>query len=158
MYLYLFQQNLLMEKNAIGQRLETASQTTPATVSGDRVALVNTAKNDELEKMSSVPTEGIGVSTGAGDDVINAADTNTLRSLVPGSNEPVISAAVSETLTLNRSIAASPPFPVVDSDTAAELVNEVARVENIDEVAVAPSPIQQPCSCDTDRPSNKANP
>ena len=42
----------LMEKNAIGQRLETVSQTTSATVLGDQVAPVIIAKNDESGKQS----------------------------------------------------------------------------------------------------------
>jgi len=40
----------LMEKNAIGQRMETASQTTSGTVPGDQEAPVIIAKDDAAEK------------------------------------------------------------------------------------------------------------
>ena len=90
-------QPALMEKNAIGQRLETASRTTSTRISGDQTAPVIVAKSDESGKMSSVITTETDVSIGAGDNVTNdannAAGIDILGSAVSGSNEPVINGA-----------------------------------------------------------------
>ena len=110
----------LMEKNAIGQKVETGSQTTSATVLGDQAAPIIIAKNDKSGKVSSVITTGMKVSTGVGDNVINdvnnAADTNILGPAAPGTDETVIGGAAEEIVTLNIPTAASSPSPVVKSD------------------------------------------
>jgi cytoskeleton protein RodZ len=137
----------LMEKNAIGQRLETQSQTTSATVLGDQVAPVIIAKNIETGKQSTLNPAGIDVSSGAGDNPINdtrnAARTNTLESVALGNNEPVNTGDVTEIVTLDISTAASSSSLVTDSDTETDLANNVARLANTDDVAVTSSPIQQ---------------
>ena len=137
----------LMEKNAIGQGLETKSQTTPAMVSGDQDAPVTLAKNNETGKQSTLNPAGLDISSSAGDDAIydtrNAARSNFPESMVLGSNEPVITDDAVEMVTLNNSTAASSPSLVTDSDAATELKNEVARLENTDDVAMTLSPIQQ---------------
>ena len=120
----------LMEKNAIGQKVETASQTTSATVLGEQAAPVIIAKNDKSAKVSSVITTGINVSTGVDDNVINdvnnAADTNVRGPAAPGTNETVIGGAVEEIVTLSIPAAASSPSPVEESNAT----------------TVAPSPIE----------------
>ena len=137
----------LMEKNAIGQGLETKSQTTPAMVLGDQDAPVTLAKNNETGKQSTLNPAGLDISSSAGDDAIydtrNAARSNFPESMVLGSNEPVITDDAVEMVTLNNSTAASSPSLVTDSDAATELKNEVARLENTDDVAMTLSPIQQ---------------
>jgi len=92
----------LMEKNAIGQRLETASQTISGTIPGDQDSTVTIAKDDAAEKLSPVITLGADISTGAGSDVANDADnaadnaagTAMLASAVSDSSEAVMNAAV----------------------------------------------------------------
>ena len=137
----------LMEKNAIGQSLQTASQTTSATVLGDQDAPGIIAKNDETGKMSSVNIAGIDVSTDAGDEVINnvkkQASKKILGSVVPGSNEPVISDVVAETTTFDVPTGASSSPRVAESDDTTELVNKIARFRNMGNAPVTPSPIQQ---------------
>ena len=137
----------LMEKNAIGQRLETKSQTTSVTVLGDQVTPVVIAKNNEAGKQSPLNPTGIDVSSGAGDNPINdarnAARANISGSAALGSNEPVITGDAAETVTRKITTAASSPSLVTDSDAATELANKVARLENTDDAAVTPSPIQQ---------------
>ena len=80
----------LMEKNAIGQRFETASQTISGTMPGDQDATVTIAKND-ARKISPVVTPGADIRTGAVSDVTNAADnfagTAMLASAVSDSNK-----------------------------------------------------------------------
>ena len=142
-----YKQPGLMEKNAIGQRLETKSQTISATVLGDQVGPVIIAENSEAGKQSNLNPAGIDVSSGAGDNSINdarnAARTNIFESAALGSNEPVITGDAAETVALNIPTAASSPSLVTDSDAATEIANKVARLENIDDAAVTPSPIQQ---------------
>ena len=136
-----------MEKNAIGQSLQTASQTTSAKVLGDQDATGIIAKNDETGKMSSVNIAGIDVSTDAGDEVINnvkkQASKKILGSVVPGSNEPAISDVVAETTTFDVPTGASSSPRVAESDDTTELVNKMARFRNMGNAPVTPSPIQQ---------------
>ena len=93
----------LMEKNAIGQRMETASQITSGTVPGDQEAPVIIAKDDAAEKISPVMTAGADDSAGAGSGADNAADnavgTTILASAVPDINEPAANGAVAEAVT-----------------------------------------------------------
>jgi cytoskeleton protein RodZ len=112
----------LMEKNAIGQRMETASQTTSGTVPGDQEAPVIIAKDDAAEKISPVMTAGANVSAGAGSGADNAADnavgTTILASAVPDSNEPAANGAVAEAVTPDIAAAVSFPSSVTDGDAA----------------------------------------
>ena len=137
----------LMEKNAIGQSLQTASQTTSAKVLGDQDAPGIIAKNDETGKISSVNIAGIDVSTDVGDEVINnvkkQASKKILGSVVPGSNEPAISDVVAETTTFDVPTGASSSPRVAESDDTTELVNKMARFRNMGNAPVTPSPIQQ---------------
>ena len=137
----------LMEKNAIGQRLETAAQTKPTSGLGDQAAPVVNAKNDESGKMSSVIPSGIDVGTGASDTVINniknVASKNTAGLALYGNHEQVIGGATAETATLDSPTVALSPSLVANRDAANELVTKVERLENIDDAAVTPSPIQQ---------------
>ena len=81
----------LMEKNAIGQRLETKSQIRSATVLGDQVGPVIIAENNEAGKQSTLNPAGIDVSSGALDNPINnatnVARTNITESTALGNNE-----------------------------------------------------------------------
>ena len=137
----------LMEKNAIGQTLETASQPTSTIELSAQTAPAIISKNDGTEKMSSVITAGIDAGTRVGNtginDADNAAGSNIVGSAVPGSNEPAVSGVLADSAALNISTVAPSPSPVVDSDAATELVHNVARLENIDDATVTPSPIHQ---------------
>jgi cytoskeleton protein RodZ len=116
----------LMEKNAIGQRMETASQTTSGTVPGDQEAPVIIAKDDAAEKISPVMTAGADDSAGAGSGVVNDADnaadhavgTTIIASAVPDSNEPAANGAVAEAVTPDIAAAVSFPSSVTDGDAA----------------------------------------
>ena len=141
----------LMEKNAIGQRLETASQTISGTMPGDQDSTVTIAKDDAAEKLSPVITPGADISTGAGSNVANDADnaadnaagTAMLAAAVSDSNEAVMNGAVEEAVTPNIATAASSPSSVIDGDAATQPVTKMARRENIDDAAVTPDPVQQ---------------
>ncbi len=137
----------LMEKNAIGQKLEINSQTPSATVLGDQVAPVIIATNNEAGNQSILNPAGMDVSSGAGEnpsnDARNDARTNISESAALGSNEPVITGDAAETVTREITTAASSPSLFTDSDAATELASKVARFENTDDAAVTPSPIQQ---------------
>jgi len=137
----------LMEKNAIGQRMETASQTTSGTVPGDQEAPVIIAKDDAAEKISPVMTAGADDSAGAGSGADNAADnavgTTILASAVPDSNEPAANGAVVEAVTPDIAAAVSSPSSVTDGDAAIQPVTKLARLENADDAAVTSDPVQQ---------------
>jgi len=87
----------LMEKNAIGQRLESASQTTSSMMQVDQESTVTIAKGDVPEKISPVmAAEGEvnnSVVNDGGDSVENAAATNTLAPAAPSGNEPAVNDA-----------------------------------------------------------------
>ena len=141
----------LMEKNAIGQRLETASQTISGTIPGDQDSTVTIAKDDAAEKLSPVITPGADISTGAGSNVANDADnaannaagTAMLAAAVSDSNEALMNGAVEEAVTPKIATAASSPSAVIDGDAATQPVTKMARRENIDDAAVTPDPVQQ---------------
>ncbi|MGB1870688.1 MAG: DUF4115 domain-containing protein, partial [Candidatus Puniceispirillaceae bacterium] len=92
-------------------------------------------------------TPGADITIGAGSNVSNAADnaagTAMLASAVSDSNEAVMNGAVEEAVTPNIATADSSPSSVIDGDAATQPVTKMARLENIDDAAVTPDPVQQ---------------
>ena len=136
----------LMEKNAIGQRLETASQAIPSVIPVDQDApLINTT-DDGTKKISSRVTSGAGVSTGAGTIGSNEddhADHQTIYSLAADSNEPVKRVVTDDTVISDIATVASSSSSMINSDVETQPVTEVERSENINDAAVVPDPVQQ---------------
>ena len=138
----------LMEKNAIGQKFETVSQTTAGIASGDQGAPVVIGKDDVLaEKTLPAITATVDNVTGAGSGVLNDADnaagTPNLASVTPDSNKPVMNGATAEAVAPNITAATSSPLSVVDGNALTQPVTKIARRENINELAVTPDPTQQ---------------
>ena len=138
----------LMEKNAIGQKFETVSQTTAGIASGDQGAPVVIGKDDVLaEKTLPAITATVDNVTVAGSGVLNDADnaarTPNLASVTPDSNKPVMNGATAEAVTPNIAAATSSPLAVVDGNASTQPVTKIARRENINELAVTPDSAQQ---------------
>ena len=136
----------LMEKNAIGQRLETASQTTFRDVRVGQDAPVINNTDDEAKKISSGITSGAGVSTGAGTTVQNQvdhADRTTIYTSAADSNGSVKKNVTEEAVSSNIANVASSSSSLINSDVETQPVTEVERGGNINEAAMMPDPVQQ---------------
>ena len=138
----------LMEKNAIGQKFETVSQTTAGIASGDQGAPVIIGKDDVLaEKTLPATTAKVDNGTFVGSNVLNDADnaarTNNLASVIPDSNKPVMNGATAEAVIPNIAAATSSPLAVVNGNASTQPVTMITRRENINELAVTPDPAQQ---------------
>ena len=137
----------LMEKNAIGQRLETASQAISGAMLVGQDTTVTTAKVDAAEKPSLLIASGADISTGTGSDVAIAADyvagTAMLASAVSDSNEAAIKGAVEEAVTPDMATAASSPPSAIGGDAATQPVTKTARHEDIDDAVVTPDAVRQ---------------
>ena len=136
-----------MEKNAIGQRLETAAQTTPGMMMSDQNATVTIFKDDTAEKRSAVITPLADISAGAGSDVANASDNAagaaTLASVLSDTNEVVINSAVGETVTPDVAAASPSSSSVINGDAEIQPITKMARRENADDAAVSRDQVQQ---------------
>ena len=137
----------LMEKNAIGQGLQSASQTKSGMMLADQDSNVTIAKDGALKNISSKITAGGDVNNSVvnddGGSVENAAAATILAAAAPGSNEPAVNDPGLESVTSNIATAASSPSSVVDRDAATQPVTKMARHENMDGAAVMPDPVQQ---------------
>ena len=136
----------LMEKNAIGQGLQIASQTKPGTMLADQDSTVTIAIDDASEKISPVMTAAGEVNNGVvnddGDSVENAATKPILTSAASAINEPAVNDAAVKSLASNTATAASSLSSVFDGDAATQPVTKMARRENIDDAAAMPDPVQ----------------
>ena len=137
----------LMEKNAIGQRLETVSQTASGKVPDEYNATVTFAKNDGADKISPAITAGADLRTGTGrsdaNGAENAAGETIFASSVSESNKATINVAVEEAGATNIAVADSSSSSVVDGSVATQTVTKVARRENTSDAAVTPDPVQE---------------
>ena len=132
----------LMEKNAIGLKLETLSQTTSGTMLGDQDATATYTKNDVSDKMPPAITAGVDVSSVA-NDADNAAGTTILASPVSEMNEAVMNGAFEEAVTTNNANAASSPSSVTEGDVTTQTATTMVRRENKNNAAVIPNPVQE---------------
>ena len=124
----------LMEKNAIGQRLENVSQTTFETALGDQDAPAIIAKSDAARADdSNVVVNGSE----------NAATTSSLVSALPVSNQPVMDGASVEAVTSNIANVASSPSNVIDGGVVSQPITNIVRRGDIGGALVAPDPVQQ---------------
>ena len=125
----------LMEKNAIGQRLETASQTSID------------AKDDSAEKMSTVTNAATNAGTGARGSIVNDGDnavgTTILGSAVLDSDAPAIPSANLENGAPDITTSTSSPSFMIGNDAATESVTNEPRREDIKDLAVAADPVQR---------------
>ena len=139
----------LMEKNAIGPRLETASGTPPGTMPGDQDAAVTITTDDGTEKVSPMITAGgdasLGGISGVSNDAANyATGTTSLASAVSVSNEPTINAeAVEEALMPHTDSEVSSTSSLADGNVATQPVTKVSRRENRYDAAVRSDQVQQ---------------
>ena len=138
----------LMEKNAIGQKFETVSQTTAGIASGDQGATVIIGRDGVLaEKTLPAITAKVDNTMVAGSGVLNDADnaTRTINdaSVTPYSNKPVMNGATAEAMTPNIIAATSSPSAVVDGNESTQSVSNIALREYINELTVTPDPSQQ---------------
>lgn len=136
----------LMEKTAIGQSLENASQTTSRGMPVDQDAPNIISTDDGAKKISSGITLGAGVSTGAGTIGLNEAD-HADRTIVytsaANSDEAVKKNATEETVSLDIATVASSSSPMINNDVETQPVTKLERNGTVKDAAVMPDPVQQ---------------
>lgn len=137
----------LMEKNAIGQRLETASQTRSGAMLGDQDVTVTQIKDNVANKMSPAILEGVDVSAGAGSSVANDTDNavgiTTRASAVSERNGAVINGALEDAVTTTNATATSSSSPVIEGDMTTQSITKIARRENTNDAAVILDPVHE---------------
>ena len=133
----------LMEKNAIGERLEAVSQISSGTAPDNRDAPAIIVNDDVTEERSPAILAGVDDSMIASTGVVNLADnaagTSILAAGAPDSNE----SAALEAVTSNRTTATSFSPAVTDGDLPNQPVTKMALHEDVDAAAVTSGSVQQ---------------
>lgn len=136
-----------MEKNAIGERLETVSQTTPKTKLGDQDAPGIIAKGDAAGGVLPAITAGADHSNVASIGVVidpeNTATTSSLPSAEAVSNELIMDGAAAEALTSNITDATSSPSAVIDGSESTQPVTKIAHRGDKNGALVTSDPVHQ---------------
>ena len=137
----------LMEKNAIGKRLETASGAASVTTRGNQGMNVTETKGDEAKKIAPSITPVADVSSSVGSGILNDADnnagTNIFASAVSDSDRPVISGVAQQAETPNITTEASSTLSARGGEAATQPLTKMVRRENIDDAALMPDLDQQ---------------